>query len=60
MRKCFQGPFFYQGTPKTLKEYCKIIVRAFRELLGEIQFEKKWRENKMGGNKAFIEWRGGV
>jgi hypothetical protein len=34
--------------------YCKVIEKVFRELLGEIQFEKKWRENKMEVGKAFI------
>ncbi len=28
--------------------------------MGEIQFEKKWQENKMEGGKVFIEPLGGV
>jgi hypothetical protein len=32
--------------------YCKIIEKVCRELLGEIQFEKKWRENKMEGGQG--------
>jgi hypothetical protein len=40
--------------------YCKIIEEACREPLGEIQFEKKWLENKMEGGKVFLEPLGGV
>ncbi len=43
---------FYQGSPKTLEMYCKIIEEVCREPLGEIQFEKKWRENKMEGGQG--------
>jgi hypothetical protein len=32
--------------------YCKIIEAVCRELLGEIQVEKKWRENKMKGGQG--------
>ncbi len=28
--------------------------------MGEIQFEKQWRENKIEGGKVFIEPLGGV
>jgi hypothetical protein len=28
--------------------YCKIIEEVYREPLGEIQFEKKWREKQNG------------
>jgi hypothetical protein len=40
--------------------YCKIIEVVCREPLGEIQLEKKWRENKMKGGKVFIGPLGGV
>jgi hypothetical protein len=40
--------------------YCKIIEEVCREPLGEVQFEKIWRENKMEGRKVFIEPLGGV
>jgi hypothetical protein len=36
--------------------YCKIIEEVCKEPLGEKQFEKKWRPNKM----VFIEPLGGV
>jgi hypothetical protein len=32
--------------------YCKIIEEVCREPLGEIQLEKKWRENKMEGGQG--------
>jgi hypothetical protein len=32
--------------------YCKIIEEVCREPLGEIQFEKKWRENKKEGGQG--------
>jgi hypothetical protein len=32
--------------------YCKIIQEVFREPWGEIQIEKKWRENKMEGGQG--------
>jgi hypothetical protein len=32
--------------------YCKIIEVVWREPLGEIQLEKKWRENKMKGGQG--------
>jgi hypothetical protein len=31
---------------------CKIIEEVCREPLGEIQFEKKWRENKKEGGQG--------
>jgi hypothetical protein len=31
--------------------YCTIIEEVYREPLGEIQFEKKWRQNKMKGGQ---------
>jgi hypothetical protein len=40
--------------------YCKIIEEVCREPLGEIQFEKKWQENKMEGGKVFKEPLGAV
>ncbi len=40
--------------------YCKIIEAVCREPLGEIQFEIKWRENKMEGGKVLIQPLGGV
>jgi hypothetical protein len=40
--------------------YCKIFEEVCREPFGDIQFEKKWQENKMEGGKVFIEPFGGV
>ncbi len=40
--------------------YCKIIEEVCREPLGEIQFDKKWWQNKMEGGKVFIKLLGGV
>ncbi len=51
---------FYQGPPKTLPMYCKIIEEVCREPLGEILFEKKWRENKMEGGQGLYRLLGGL
>ncbi len=40
--------------------YCKSFEEVCREPLGEIQFEKKWRQNKIEGGQVFIEPLGGV
>ncbi len=32
--------------------YCKIFEEVCREPLGEIQFEKIWRQNKMEGGQG--------
>jgi hypothetical protein len=38
--------------------YCKIIEEVCREPLGEIQFEKKWRKNKMEGGQGLYRTLG--
>jgi hypothetical protein len=38
--------------------YSKIIEEVCREPLGEIQFEKKWRENKMEGGQGLYRTLG--
>jgi hypothetical protein len=47
---------FHQGSPKTLKMYCKII-EACGEPLGEMVW-KKWKENKMGGGQGLYSTLG--
>jgi hypothetical protein len=47
-----------RNTPKTLKMYCKIIEEACREPLGEIQFLKKWQENKIREGQGLYETLG--
>jgi hypothetical protein len=42
----------HKGSPKTLQMYYKIIEEVCREALSEIQFEKKWRQNKMEGGQG--------
>jgi hypothetical protein len=38
--------------------YCKIIEEVCREPLGEIQFFKKWRENKIEGGQGLYRTLG--
>jgi hypothetical protein len=38
--------------------YSKIIEEVCREPLGEIQFEKKWPENKMEGGQGLYRTLG--
>jgi hypothetical protein len=51
---------FYQGSPKTLSMYCKIIEEVCREPLGEILVEKNGGKTKWKGDKVFIEPLAGV
>jgi hypothetical protein len=48
----------HQGSPKTLYMYSKIIEEVCREPMGEIQFLKKWLENKMEGGQGLYRTLG--
>jgi hypothetical protein len=46
---------FIKVLPRPFKCIAKLLRRSV-----EIQFERKWRENKMEGGQVFIEPLGGV